>query len=122
MYEEFRRPTLKDAVAAAERLSKVTKPDGDNEHLPLNHQHILEDLDPPTRQAVLQDSGTLITYTRSLDDTPNTKSVNNLSKKGFQADLGPSQNDPMSLAGSVQVGEHSVWIGDAGTASDEDDD
>ena len=49
-------------------------------------------------------------YTRKDVFTPDNAAITRLNKKGFSTSLSTRQDDPMSLAGRVQIGEHTLDI------------
>ena len=105
--------TIHDVTAALEALRHVQRPYGDNEGDPINHPCIYDDLPPPTQEAIDSAWHHVREYCSNPDGTIKLRGVTAVKKRGYEIYLGPNQNDPYSLSGSVTVGDWELNLSDA---------
>ena len=104
------KPSLRQVIAALKEAESICVPAGDNEGDSLNRlAPFLCDLDYEKfeRAHLLA-----YDYVRGPDGGADRRSLMALCRHGFPANLGPDQYDVLRLAGSVQIGERSLDIGD----------
>ena len=109
-------PTINHLAAKAEEIKNVQIPKGDFDGVPLNH---IPGLSQQDQELVDNLTEQLRNYTRKDYLTPNNAAITRLNKRGFITSLSTRQDNPMSLAGRVQIGEHTLDIGDPLDETDE---
>ena len=116
-------PTKKDVVVALQALQDIERPEGDNEGDPINSPTVYPYLS--RQDQALVDHAEQITneYVRKQGDEgeeANQRSLTELKKAGFSADLGPDQCDPYRLVGGVEVGDWTLNLSDPNNSPEDD--
>ncbi len=99
-------PTKKDVIAALKALKNIERPDGDNEGDAINSDTVYPYLSPQQQELVDHAETVTKEYVRKLGnegDEPNNRSLTELSRAGYTANLNTDQYDPDRLVGSVTV-------------------
>ena len=107
--------TIQDVVATLTPLKDIPRPEGDNEGQAINSPAIFERLSPEHQALVSQAEDTVSNYVRKPSDMgeeANRRSLTELNKHGFQANLNRDQYDPTRLVGSVTVDEWKLDLSD----------
>jgi hypothetical protein len=117
MYQEI---GIQDVVRAIKPLADIPRPPGDNEGDYLNSDNIMRALSHKHRDQAIHAIQVLYDYTRESDGQPNRRSINTLTRHGFNASLNEAQEDTMRLVGRVTVGEWDVDISDPSNESEDD--
>lgn len=108
-------PTIKDVVATLELLKNIVRPDGDNEGIPINSPDIYNKLSSKDKALVEQAVEITHEYTRKAGDKgdePNTRSITELNRKGYQSTLQTDQYNPSRLVGFVEIGNWRLDVSD----------
>lgn len=116
-------PTKKDVVVALQALQDIERPEGDNEGDPINSSTVYPYLS--RQDQALVDRAEQITneYVRKQGDEgeeANKRSLTELKKVGFSADLGPDQYDTYRLVGGVEVGGWTLNLSDPNNSPADD--
>ena len=101
-------PTKKDVIAALQALENIERPDGDNEGDAINSDTVYPYLSPQQQELVDHAEAVTKEYVRKQGDEgdePNNRSLTELSKAGYPANLNTDQDDPYRLVGSVTVSD-----------------
>jgi hypothetical protein len=107
--------TIQDVVATFELLKNIVHPDGDNEGDPINSSNVYNSLSLNDQTLVDQAEDVAREYMRKEGDEgdePNRRSITELGKKGYPAELHPDQYDRYRLVGYVEVGDWRLDVSD----------
>lgn len=116
----YKKPTIHDVIGALAPLEKIERPDADNEGCAINSNSVYPYLSSEEQKLVDNAEKVLDEYTRK-HGTPNKRSITELKKHGFDADLYEDQYDPDRLVGMVKL-EDSDWSLNISDPSIENDD
>ncbi len=111
-HNPFGRPSFREVEIALKAVAKIQRPEGDNEHLPLNHPDILDRLSSPNREAVERADSLAREFVRDGAGESNRRAVNTLTRNGFPADCGPAQEDPNRTVGSIKLPNGDIDVSD----------
>ena len=111
-HNPFGRPSFRAVEIALKAVAKIQRPEGDNEHLPLNHPEILDGLSSGDREAVERADSLAREFVRDGGGESNRRAVNTLTRNGFPTDFGPAQEDLYHTVGSIKLPNGDIDVSD----------
>lgn len=115
----FMRPTISDLRKALKPLAGIPRPFGDNEGDAINSDSVFPDLTRSDQEKVRHAETVAQEYSRSSQGSVSHRSVNAMTRNGFETELHPSRQDSDRLVDSVKCGDWELDISDPTPTEDE---
>lgn len=113
----FEPTTINDVITSLFMISRIQRPDFDNDGDPINSPSVYNYLSREDQEKVDDAERITMDYVRTPGGEPNKRTITLLNKKGFSTYFNRDQYDPYRYVGTVQVGDWILDISDPSTGN-----